>query len=98
MSDRVYLKCIAKHRTFSSGGSVINLGFKAEEMIAFCREHANQGGYINLIIAERREVGKYGDTHSVCLDTWQPTRTEAPADTQKPSKASAPLTDTDIAF
>ena len=78
MADRVFLKCSAKAKTFSNGGTVINLGVKVEDLAEFCRKHKNERGYVNLIVAERREVGQYGDTHSVYLDTYQPKRDDTP--------------------
>jgi hypothetical protein len=72
VADRIFLKCSAKAKTFNNGGSVINVGIKVEDLADFVRKHKNERGYINLVIAERREVGQYGDTHSVYLDTYQP--------------------------
>ena len=78
MADKTYLKCSAKEKKFSNGGSVIRLSFKDTDIAAFVREHKNEKGYVNLIVAERREVGQYGDTHSVYLDTYQPKRDDTP--------------------
>ena len=73
MADKVYVpKCSAKARTFDNGGSQIKLGFKVDELIAFAKQHGNQGGYLNLVVAERRTPGTYGDTHSVYLDDYVP--------------------------
>lgn len=72
MAEKIYVKCSAKQRTFDNGGSVINLGFKVDELIEFARQHRNQGGYLNLVVAERRTPGQYGDTHTVYLDTYTP--------------------------
>ena len=33
--------------------------------------------YLNLDIVERKEVGQYGDTHSVKYDTWEPNKVGA---------------------
>lgn len=74
MSEKVFLKCSAKEKTFDNGGSVINLGIKVEDLAAFVKQHKNERGYVNLVIQKRREVGQYGDTHSVCLDTFTPSR------------------------
>lgn len=66
-------KSSAKQITFqSSGKTIIKISFKANELIEFVNGHVNASGYINLGISERREVGPYGDTHCVWLDTWQP--------------------------
>ena len=78
-------KSSAKEVTFQDGGSLIRLSFKAAELVEFINQHANAKGYINLTVAKRREVGQYGDTHSVCLDTWQPKQTagQSPAQPQR---------------
>lgn len=72
MADKTYLKCSAKEKTFGNGGSVIKLGIKVEELAAFVKAHKNERGYVNLVIAQRRNVGEYGDTHSVYLDDYTP--------------------------
>ena len=71
MPEKVYLKCRAKARD-GKYGRFIALGVKADDLIAFVNEHTNDRGYINLTISERKEVGQYGDTHSVALDTYEP--------------------------
>lgn len=88
---KVYLRCSAKAKE-TSFGTVLKLSFKDVDIAAFVREHKNDKGYINLEIRERKEVGQYGDTHSVSLDTWKPT----PRDTG--AHHSDPLTDSDIPF
>lgn len=67
MADKVFLKCSAKQRKYG-----ISIGVKVEDLIAFATQHGNERGYLNLEIKERREVGQYGDTHSVTLDTFVP--------------------------
>ena len=57
MADKVFLKCSAKQKRFDNGGSVINFGVKATDLIAFAQAHANERGYVNMVISERREVG-----------------------------------------
>lgn len=68
MADKVYLKCSAKAKTFNNGGSIIKVGIKVSDLAEFVKAHKNDRGYLNLVISERREVGQYGDTHSVYLD------------------------------
>lgn len=71
-NDKVFLKCSAKAKKFTNGGSLITLGVKADDLIAFAQQYRNERGYVNLVISERRETGQYGDTHSVALDTFEP--------------------------
>jgi hypothetical protein len=66
----IYLKCSAKKKVFPNGGSLLNLGIKAEDLTTFIADHTNERGYVNLTIKERREAGRFGDTHTVTLDTW----------------------------
>src|SRR6185436_14115279 len=47
MADKVYLKCSAKEKTFSNGGSIIKLGIKVADLIAFAQQHGNERGYLN---------------------------------------------------
>ena len=96
MSDKVYLKCSAKARQ-TNYGEMLNIGVKADDLIAFAKQHANGRGYVNLTVSARKEPGKFGDTHSVTLDTYEP----KPKDTL-PERALAgpmePVTDDDIPF
>lgn len=79
--DPIYLKCSAKKKSFPNGGSVLNIGVKAEDLTAFIADHTNARGYVNLTVKERRETGRYGDTHLVVLDTWEATPKPTPTPT-----------------
>ena len=72
MSEKVFLRCSAKAKTFNNGGSVIRIGVKVSDLQAFADQYANERGYLNLVVQERRSQGQYGDTHSVVLDTYVP--------------------------
>jgi hypothetical protein len=99
--QKIYLKgCSAKAKQFDNGGQIIKLGFKVDDLAEFCRKHKNDRGYLNLVVAERREEGQYGDTHSVYLDTYTP-RTGAGARQDADAFAgrhSEPVTSDDIPF
>jgi len=49
----------------------IKIGLRAKEL-----PEPNERGYINLIVAPRREPDKNGNTHSVYVDTWKPDSTQ----------------------
>lgn len=66
---RVYLKCSAKEKVNQYGPRLV-VGVRATELIAFAEAHANERGFVNLVISPRREPSAYGDTHSVMLDTY----------------------------
>ena len=97
MADKIFLKCSAKQKRFDNGGSVINLGVKVADLVAFAQAHTNERGYLNLVISERREVGQYGDTHSVTLDTYV-SKAKEPGGMAGPALASPPISDDDIPF
>jgi hypothetical protein len=78
--QRIYLKCSAKART-TQYGEMLNIGVKADDLIAFATQHANARGYVNLTVSARKEPGKFGDTHSVTLDIYEP----------KPKAAAEPM-------
>ena len=70
MAEKIFLKCSAKEKVFPNGGSILNIGIKIADLLEFAERHANERGYLNLCVQSRREVGKFGDTHTVSLDTW----------------------------
>lgn len=92
MANKTFLNCAAKAKTFSNGGSVINLGVKAADLIAFAERHRNERGYLNLCISERREPGKHGETHSVYLDDYTP-KAKAPSGNYKDSGVGRNIAD-----
>lgn len=50
----------------------IKFSGKTEDFIKQIQEHTNERGYFNLEINERKEPGKYGDTHYLKVDEWKP--------------------------
>ena len=53
--DRVYInQCSLREKTFDNGGSLINAAFKVSEL----QEHADENGWVNIVIAKRREVSE----------------------------------------
>lgn len=71
MSDKIYAPVTVK-QIQTQYGSLLKFSFNAEKMLAFIQQHTNERGYVNLNINERKEVGRFGDTHTASLDTWQP--------------------------
>ena len=70
MGEKIFLKCSAKEKVFPNGGSILNLGIKVADLLEFAQRHANERGYLNLSVQSRREIGKFGDTHTISLDAW----------------------------
>lgn len=98
MSEQVAKKYVPKSSARAretNFGLVLNVSFEASELGKFVKENKNAKGYINLSIVPRKTEGTYGETHSICLDTWEPkARDEAPKQgatsaAKKPAPAAA---------
>lgn len=50
----------------------IKLSGKADKVIEEIKKHTNEKGYFNFELCERKEPGKYGETHYVKVDEWKP--------------------------
>lgn len=50
----------------------IKLSGKADKVIEEIKKHTNEKGYFNFELCERKEAGKYGETHYVKVDEWKP--------------------------
>lgn len=83
---KIYAPASAKKVTFQSGKSILKIGINVEKFKDFLDTHRNAKGYINLGISERKETSRYGETHTVWLDTWKPDATKA---APRPSTATA---------
>lgn len=68
MTDKIYVQKVSVKK----GKFGLRFSGKAEDVIAQIKQHTNSKGYFNWNINERKEVGKYGETHSVTVDTWEP--------------------------
>lgn len=79
----------------------IKLSGKVEKIIEELKKHENSKGYINLEIVPRKEADKYGNTHTVKVDTWEPTPKNEVTDEQRNYTAPAdsqPPVDDDLPF
>ena len=69
MADKKYINmCWFREKKFDNGGSVINCGFKIEEL----QKHADENGWVNMVIAERKTVSDKGYTHYAYEDEFKP--------------------------
>lgn len=85
MAETVYVPGSSAKARDTQFGEVIKLSFKYEDLGAFAKKYKNAKGYVNLEVAPRKTPGKYGDTHSVKLDNWEPKE-----DGGKPAAKPAP--------
>jgi len=79
--SKVYAPMTVKSRE-GNFGEEFRISFNAERLQAFIAQHTNKSGYVNLQMTRRRETGRFGETHNVTLDTWEPSR---PASHEPPS-------------
>ena len=76
MADKIYVGgaklktfCEGTEREFTKMNVSICLTDLPPEHISTSQSNGKK--YIDLTIAERREEGRFGDTHYVCVDTWR---------------------------
>lgn len=48
---------------------------KVDDIIAELKANQNEKGYINLDFNPRKQIGKYGESHNVTVDYWEPNQT-----------------------
>ena len=55
----------------------------------------NEKGWVNLDQTKRKEVGKYGETHSMVIDLWKPTTPPANTPEKKQTDRNGIVTEDD---
>lgn len=78
MSEKIYAPINVKARA-GRFGQEFRISFNVEKMLAFIAQHKTERGYVNLHMSERKSPGRFGETHGVTLDTWQPSSESRPA-------------------
>jgi hypothetical protein len=64
MAEKKYINSIYfKEFTFEKGGSILNISLYLQKFYDELLELVNEKGYVNLSVAQRKEKGKYGETH-----------------------------------
>jgi len=75
MAEHIYIGS-GKEKTFQNGGSVISISLEIDELERIYEAYGfkTKSGkrYVRLTVGKRREVGKYGETHTLEVDTWKP--------------------------
>jgi hypothetical protein len=59
-------------------GTFWNLSFNKDELLKMAN-YLNDRGYVNLKVTKRKEMGKFGETHSCYIDNYVPKRDSAPS-------------------
>ena len=63
-------------------GDLISVTLELDKLMKEYNNHgflSLHGRKVKVTVLKKREVGKYGDTHYVTLDTWHPTDYKRPA-------------------
>lgn len=81
MAEKIYVGS-GKEKVFDGGGSVISVHLTLNDMGKYFEEYgytaSNGDKRIKLKIGSRREIGNYGESHTVELDTWKPDQVADP--------------------
>jgi hypothetical protein len=90
MADKIYCGSVKTRRT--QYGDELKVALDITDFEKLFKEYgyiAKSGKrIINLNINERREVGQYGETHSITVDTWKPNNNTANTPAKKPAMPS----------
>ena len=69
MEQKRFVKSFCKEKIFDNGGSIVKISISKAD---FNELEATEKGYVNLIVARRKEVSQFGDTHYIYLDDFKP--------------------------
>ena len=93
--DRIYInQCSLREKVFDNGGSLINAAFKVSEL----QEHADNNGWVNIVIAKRREISDKGATHYAYKSEYEPRVDKSRIDAPSLPSTPNPIDDDDLPF
>ena len=72
MAEKVYVNGMSIKAIETKIGKIFKVGIKTEMLVDFLAKNSNEKGYCNIDILERKEPGKYGDTHYAVLNEYKP--------------------------
>lgn len=67
-TTKTYIKGSAKEVTFDQGGRLINFSVNVNQL----KELANERGYVNLTLRDRRDEDDYGNNMYIVLNDYKP--------------------------
>ena len=88
---------LASRKSFWQWRSLINAAFKVSEL----QEHADENGWVNIVIAKRREVSEKGATHYAYKSEYQRQNNQQQPqqdNMQQQQPTSNPIEDDDLPF
>ena len=68
MTNKTFIEGSSCKAITGQYGEFFNMSFNLEKL----KQYANEKGYVNITMSKRKEVWKYGDTHSFTLNDWKP--------------------------
>jgi len=71
MAEKVYVNGMSIKAIETKIGKIFKVGIKTEMLVDFLAKNSNEKGYCNIDILERKEPGKYGDTHYAVLNEYK---------------------------
>ena len=75
MEQKRFVKSFCKEKEFDNGGSIIKISISKAD---FNELEVTEKGYVNLVVAKRKEVSQFGDTHYIYLDDFKPKKSVLP--------------------
>ncbi len=99
MADKIYCGS-GRERKFDGGGSIISVSLDIETIIKSYNNHGYQSNntgkrILKIDVGTRRQVGEYGDTHTVSVNTWHPDSYQKPAQIRLDSGELFPTADSE---
>lgn len=70
-------------------GTFHKISFKREDLETMLA-NLNNKGYVNLVMNKRKTPSQHGQTHSLVIDTWQPSGGETYTNGTEPSAGQPP--------
>ena len=81
---------MSEEKIYVGGAKEVSGNFGEFHKLSFNRDdvqklmnNLNDKGWVNVNMNRRKEVSQYGQTHSLVIDTWQPTQQQAPPQQQQ---------------
>ena len=79
MADKIYTQGLS----IKEGKYSLRVGINVALFVKWLEENQNAKGFVNINVNQRKEVGKYGETHYATLDTWQPDNSQSKPEQQQ---------------
>ena len=63
-----YVKGSAREKTFDNGSSLVNFSININDI----GQYADEKGWVQFTMSERRETDGYGNTHTIYINEFKP--------------------------